>query len=755
MRRPIAPVIVAAALLDALKLWRSPSPAAGLPARPADEERAGAILAGAAIVWVFFVAVWGANGLFGDGHTASAANIGTMGYNMARYHTIFAYYPFLDSTPTPGMSYLHHPLGVFWMDGILEKIFGDHDWVLRFPAICYVTFTAFFLWRTGRAIWGPLEGALAAVAYTSLPITLGFANYHDMEQPMMFGCVVATWGYARFRQTGRGVYAAASVLGFTFAILHDWEAYVWGGAFLAWLFVRGFVLPERWFGRVDARRFGRYWAVMAATAVVVFAATVALILSANRLPEVLGMYDARTSGNQTPLALVLQARHVRIELMFTALGIALGKLAVPVILARFVKRRNELEALPLFLLFVAIVYYTLFKQGADVHIFWPHPFATYFGLAAGALAATARDGWAWLATRRALPPRLPSAARAAWVGAGLVALPLLLVWRDGASLIRLARETGCRFMEVWGQSDIDRNTALRWFLPQVPPPNDKVAFHSSLVVQWDTEWEIRPRSAHQHEPIAATQPRAYVMDTRGATVADLREAAKRFHVKAVGWHWLMDRGAPPAPLDGFSFAEHDPNLFESLSNGATEPVRHVTPDPWLTWEWRSLLEQPAEPPTKTPETLEELRIAFNAAVEKHDAAAAGRWRAEIVKHLDVAKTARWSNGLELLGAENHTGGARTLTPYFLVGPTATCQKIMITARVTRRRFLSTLPIDPAEPNIAYAPPIPCELWRPGHIYSVPTVYRHRAGHEEFTLSLGGWGASPTPAGPSAIKLLEL
>ena len=55
----------------------------------------------------------------------------------------------------------------------------------------------------------------------------------------------------------------------------------------------------------------------------------------------------------------------------------------------------------------------------------------------------------------------------------------------------------------------------------------------------------------------------------------------------------MDRAAPPAPLDGFSFAEHDPGLFESFWHGATEPIRRVVPDPWVTWEWRTLLGQPA------------------------------------------------------------------------------------------------------------------------------------------------------------------
>ena len=83
----------------------------------------------------------------------------------------------------------------------------------------------------------------------SLPITLGFANYLDIEQPVMLGCIVATWGYARFRQTGRDLYALASVAGFAFATLHDWEAFIWGAAFLPFLFFRGVRDPAELAGR--------------------------------------------------------------------------------------------------------------------------------------------------------------------------------------------------------------------------------------------------------------------------------------------------------------------------------------------------------------------------------------------------------------------------------------------------------------------------------------------------------------------------
>ena len=92
--------------------------------------------------------------------------------------------------------------------------------------------TTSFLSRIGRQLWGPIEGGLAALAYVALPITLGYANFNDLEQPVMFGCVVATWGYVRFIRDGKDRYAAASVLGFLFAVNCDWWAYT--GAASSW-----------------------------------------------------------------------------------------------------------------------------------------------------------------------------------------------------------------------------------------------------------------------------------------------------------------------------------------------------------------------------------------------------------------------------------------------------------------------------------------------------------------------------------------
>ena len=246
-----------------------------------------------------------------------------------------------------------------------------------------------------------------------------------------------------------------------------------------------------------------------------------------RLSDMIGMYGVRSSGNSAPLGAALTARAYRIELMFTPIAIALGKLAVPIIVARAALRRSHLELLPLPLLFAAVVQYVVFKQGADVHIFWPHPFAAYFALAVGALAATLREALAWLAPR---PPG--AAARIArqgpWLAAALVGLPILFVLRDGLSLVRLAHETGGRFAEANLDSYVDAAVALRWFLARSPAPGgDRLRRPDGG--DWTLQWDARPRVSQQRTSLAPPPSlRVLMLDSRVTPVAELRDAAARF-----------------------------------------------------------------------------------------------------------------------------------------------------------------------------------------------------------------------------------
>jgi hypothetical protein len=722
------------------------------------EERVGGVLGALAVAIAFAVSAIGIGGPIPEGHFASDGAIGLGAANMWAWHTIYPVTKLLDHAPQTPDFYMHHPLGVFWSVALLGKVLSFSNWVLRFPALLTITATTWLLWRLGRELWGAIPGGLTAVAYVALPITLGYANFHDLEQPVMFGCVLSTWGYVRLVRTWRERYAVASVLGFAWALNHDWPGYMWGAFFLGGLFVYGFLLPEAARRPLKALSFGRYWAWMCVVAAFSLVFELHLLKDSGRISDVMSSYFVRSAGSEVPLQAVLNARHYRIYLMFTGLAIAIGKLALPVIFVRAIVKRDHFELLPVPLFIAAVLQYVTFKQGADVHIFWPHYFAVYFALAAGALAASFAELTAWLGEHvRGGTMRLAFRRAAPWTALALVGLPVALVLKDGLSLVRMARETGGRFAEANLDSDIERTTVLRWFLAR-HPASVGVAYHASVPANWAVQWETRPHPWTANQPVSNSggdRTRIYILDTRATALSDLRYAAAHFHVHAVGSLWLMDRAAPAAPIDGYALDEREPSWWQWLWLGPTEPARSIRFSPWVTWEWRTLFGQPTGgPPAGTPATLDEIRIAHNAALDRHDDKTAATLRARIVAALDLPRMTAFDGGTTLLGGIHHRGARRGLTLFFVAGKFDGDASFKVHAKVARPPRLSTLPADPADLELASGPTWPTSLWRKGHIYRFEIIYRKRPGTEVLTAA---WSPGPHRAdNPRApLELIRL
>jgi len=697
-------------------------------------EIAGPALAAMAVLLALGVALRGIAGPVPNGHFASITAIGMAGDNMWRWHKILPIIGYFDRLPGAPNYYMHHPLALFWDVALLGKVFGFHDWVLRVPPLLYVTLTPFFLYRIGRDLWGPLEGGLTALAYVALPITIVYANYHDLEQPYIFGVVVASWGYVRFTRTWRDRYAAASALGFFFALNHAWWGYLWGAFFLPWIFVRGFMLPDRLLGPVRARPFGRYCGLMCAALGVAFLVEIYVLRESNRVADVITSFFVRKGDLTLPLDDVLKSRQYRIGLMFSGLAIMLGKLAIPAIAGRVVIKRSDRELLPLFLLLAAVVHYVGFRQGAAVHIFWPHTFAPYFALAIGALAASVRDLTAWFATTFSAWNERRARNWGVVAAVVLVGAPVLFVLRDGLSLVRLSRETGGRFAEANLDSEIDKGVALRWFLSRMPP-DASVGFHSSFPAFWELEWDARPRQVSPGVAVPAAGPggpRIFVLDSRATSLGELRTVAARFRVHAVGPFWLVDRQEAAAPIEGYRFDEREPGWWERWSQGDVEPIRKVRNDPWVSWEWRTAFGQPAAPPAGPPAMDDDLRIAHNLALAGGDKAGAAGLRAALAKRFNLPLHATYGNGTELIGGVHERGAQRSMTLYFVAGKFDQDVKYVVNAHVFAPPRLSTLPVDSATLDLARNPTLPTSLWRPGGIYAIRFVYRRRPGSEVLT-----------------------
>jgi hypothetical protein len=332
-------------------------------------------------------------------------------------------------------------------------------------------------------------------------------------------------------------------------------------------------------------------------------------------------------------------------------------------------------------------------------------------------------------------------------------LPLASVLEDGLSLVRLSRETGGRFAEANLEVDLDVQAALRWFLARYPLAAG-IGYHPGVPHSWSMQWENHGRRSDANQPVGGpvtANTRLYVMDARAASGADLRLAASRFHVHAVGPVWLCDRAEPPAPLDGYALDEREPSFWERWSQGPTEPIRSIRSSAWATWQWRTLVGQAATPPTGIPATDDELRIAHNVALERGDASGAARWRSALEARFNLKLAAQYEGGTALIGGQENRGAQRSVRLFFLAGAMPGDDRFAVHAKVVAPPRWSTLPVDPLNLETAGGPDCPTSLWRRGQLYSVEIVIRKRPGSEVWS---GAWTPGPRRAdAPTALQLL--
>ena len=422
----------------------------GLPAAPVVMVRVGNAVAWVATLFMAIVGLWEIGGPLGAGHYAAAAAVAVGGENMLHWRILAPVASYTLGPPTATEFYTHHPFGTFWTAAVFAWLFGHHLWVCRLPAVLMSVCMPRLVYGAGRALYGPLAAGVAALGYVVLPITLAYANFLSLEVTTMFGMALATYGYARFSQSFRYRFAVLAIAGFAYAAACDWTGFCFDGLVLAALFLRGFVFT-RPFGPFVFERFAKLWA----WAVIVVAALalfhLAMLVKLERVSELLQQGEFRTAGSELPLAVALEHRRYWIALAFTPLAIVIGKVALPVLVARLVIVRRELELFPLTVLVGASAQYVIFKQGADIHFFWPQYFALYFAYAVGALVASLDDWLGWAEARRSLVPRR---ALVSWVVGALGLGAVLAILPDGLVALVYARaymlELGLSVVDYFG-----------------------------------------------------------------------------------------------------------------------------------------------------------------------------------------------------------------------------------------------------------------------------------------------------------------
>jgi 4-amino-4-deoxy-L-arabinose transferase-like glycosyltransferase len=704
-------------------------------------ERASLVVVVVASVWFALAVSWGLFGRIAAGHDAVVAARGIIAENMLSWHIGGPVREYTLERPGPSLYYAHHPWGTFWSITAFAAMLGRHAYVPRLFAVVASAMTPPLLYGVGRALWGPVAGALAALAYATLPITLAFGNFPGFEVPLVASCLLTTWGYVRFARERRYRWMAVSLVGALLCANTDWEAEIFLAVAVAGSTAIALFGRRRRLGQLEALALGRWSWLTALIGIGTISAYAYYFQHIGAIGDLTAQLTARTRGNSDRLSDVLKARSYWIDVTFTPLAIAVGKIALPLFLLRILLLRRALEIFPIAIFVMAVVQYVKFKNGADVHIYWPLPFAPYYALSVGVIAESAGG-----IARRILAIRGHATCADAAPAASLAVFSLvpLATLPDGIEALHYARMTGGRFNEKGKLAlrEEDKSQALEW-MAQRMEGRATVDLHDGMRPTWAQAWALhRPIRQATAIPVSHTngQDRYFIGDLAFMTASDQLRLAHEFSLIAVGQYVFVDRAiAPPAPVEGLVFDPREPNPLEWYFLSGVDPIRTVRADAFYTWELRDHYGQTPNPsPDGPPASLEQLRIAHNAAVAANDSGLAERYQHEFMASIDARVARTYSTGTKLLGERYTSGVAPTLALYFLaVGQADADYQFDVISVVDDRRFLSLVPPDDKIKSVGVPFVIPPRLWRKGYIYVSYIEIRHRPGREMFFGSFSG------------------
>ena len=702
----------------------------GLPPATAHMTRVGSAAAWLATLFIATVGLWEIGGPFGAGHYSASTAIAIGGENLWRFGVLAPVPTYLEGAPAPSDFYCHHPFGVFWTAAVFVKLLGHQAWVVRLPAVLMSAAMPRLIHGAGRALYGPLAGGVAALGYVVLPITLAYANFFALEVPTMFGMAVATYAGARFFQCEERRFSLLGLFGLSYAAACDWPGFCFDALVLGAIFLRVFVLA-RFSPPFRLDRGAAFWAWGVVLVGGLASYHLVELVRLEHVSELLRQGEFRSNGGAQPLSDVLHQRRYWLTLAFTPLAIVIGKIALPVLLARLLIGRRGLELFPLAVLATASVQYVVFKQGADIHFFWPQYFALYFAYALGALVATLDYAITWA------EGRLPASRRelSSWVGAGLALMIVLAILPDGLVALVYARKTGGRFNEkgLIIHPDFDKAAALAAVAPSLPA-GAVFGLASSMKPSYWMDWVLRRPVRYVGLPrLGSSGVTAYAVDARFDTRGAFESLTREFPVLALGPYLVADATAPAAPVVGYELVPQRLGALARFFVATSHDVYGAVPDPFWTWELREHLSQAPNPaPTGAPETHEKLRIAHNFALRNGDVAGAARYEQQLLAGVDLRAARSYTGGVELLGARLEDGASAHLTLYFRTSAVLpTDVEFKVASTVTRPRPYSLVPKDELVWDVGMPFVIHTTLWRPGFIYSSITELIRRPGSERY------------------------
>ena len=689
-----------------------------------------------AALWLLAVGVWEIAAPFGQGRDATSSSVAFVGENMLRWRTVLPVAEPGFGRPTLHDVALDHPFGVYWLSALFTGIFGHHTWAARLPGVLGSALTPILLYALGRALYGPIAGGLAALAFALTPITLTLAQVSGLEVPLLFGALLAAVGHVRLRQTARRGWIVVALAGIALSINIDWPALPFAVCLLTFVFVRLFVFraPKR-----DFEAGARLFAWGAAITAGALAYYLWLFFDAGRLPEALTPSPSIVLGKigaEESAASFLARRELLLSL-FTPLVPLFTAFAAPLMLGRAIFLRRDIELVPLALFVLAGFQLALLRERTDTTQVLPHAFAGYFALGVAVSYASlhslfSRAGRRWFPSYGALRTQLAIA-----LGLGFLCVPAVLS-PDALNALTTARKTGGRTNSTAVElQNADKAAAFAFWSSSLASDAGIVIDANLLPVPW-IDWVLRAPVRNKESDWPRDRDRYFALDGRFADSTQLRRFAQSSAAEVVGPFFLFDRTRKAGPVRVFNIARREPAPLERLFRSTHHSIHEVVTDPFHAYEVRDYLaEAPNPAPTARPETLEQLRVAHNIAYARGDIVRARSLRDALVGALDRTPAIEYQDGTQLLGVSLERGASDVLSVYFESSGPAD-QRFVVQSRLEAPPKGSLLPLNRTVKEVGVPSFPPRDAWRPSFLYSVVIEILRRPGRERF---MGSWIAT--------------
>lgn len=712
-------------------------------------------IAALAAVWLLVTGTWEITGPLGPGIDAISSQTALGAENMLRWRVLE---PITQPTllpPTAADCTFYRPFGIFWTSAPLLGLFGHHAWVCRLPAVLETALSPLLLYGLGRALWSPLSGAVAALAYSLIPVAVANQTLTSVGLAASFGALLTSFALVRFTQSRARRWTVLFLLGLVYSVNADWSGYAFSAALLGIFFFHTFVGRRR-LSEAEFRGAATLHAWASLSVVLVGALTLLALSRLGLLDElVLDLQgpDLKSSEGAAPPPLASW-----LWVAFTPVGFSALLLGAPVLVGRALFRRRVLELLPLGLGAMALAQLPFLRDQMDRARLLAPALAAASALGLSGISQTLSE-LAARGTALFLPGRLAVSRNVARAALALGLLLSLSMARDAAAALERTRKTGGRDGDpsLPLLADRDKVAALTYLSGRLRSGEAVVVDPSVRSEPW-MGWILGTPTRTAGVIGMREGERFFIADLRFLRPGAARELVHHLGTTAVGPFLIADRRAPQGPLRALQIERREPRAWERFWVSSSHALREIRKDPFSTWELRdSLGQQPNPPVTEPPRTFEELRIGHNQALARGDRGLAARLKARLLRGVDTSSGTTYQDGTRLLGVRLTSGASEILTVYFEArGPVE--QRFSIQSLLEEGPRLSFSSSDPIAIEVGAPPWIAPSAWKAGFLYQSSTELMRRAGTERLIGSFNRTGPDPplsTREGARSVTLLVL